>query len=242
MIFVAIAATSTPLCLVLYPPNAVGWRFRLMAIAARRPKAFGGRRAHQVGNVLYIGNGWAGALLIPALWRNGYAAATLLLVAGGVIYPSARRLRPPLAGAQAERLRLPRGVARRDDHSCRRPPRPRCGWSPPDRRGARCGLSLGCTGTVGALGSSETMDSSQFVRRLRSVSGNDQRGRLSLRPARGVTKGNLRPLRSAIGASVAPSFARLESAAERGEDVQFDGAVGKVEGEVGEPQATQRPR
>ena len=84
------------------------------------------------------------------------------------------------------------------------------------------------------------MDSSQFVRRLRSVSGNDQRGRLSLRPARGVTKGNLRPLRSAIGASVAPSFARLESAAERGEDVQFDGAVGKVEGEVGEPQATQR--
>ena len=88
-IFVAIAATSTPLCLVLKPPHAVGWQLvALWSIAAVgvAAKAFGGRRAHHVGNVLYIANGWAGALLLPALWGNGHVAASLLLVAGGVIY------------------------------------------------------------------------------------------------------------------------------------------------------------
>lgn len=85
-IFLAIAGTTTPLCLALGSPAwqlAVVWVIALVGVLA---KATGSRRGHHVGNVLYIANGWAGLLILPALWASGHVAATALLVTGGVIY------------------------------------------------------------------------------------------------------------------------------------------------------------
>lgn len=89
MIFVAIAGTSTPLCLTLGPASSAAWRLVVVwSIAAVGivSKATGSRRGNLVGNALYIANGWAGIAILPALWSRGYVSATVLLLAGGVVY------------------------------------------------------------------------------------------------------------------------------------------------------------
>lgn len=89
MIFVAIAGTCTPICLTLGPAGSAAWRLAAVwAIAAVgiATKAHGGHRGNVVGNVLYIVNGWAGLAILPALWTGGYVAATVLLLAGGIVY------------------------------------------------------------------------------------------------------------------------------------------------------------
>lgn len=88
-IFVAIAATSTPLCLTFEPASAAAWRLVVVwtiAAVGVTAKATGSRRGNNVGNVLYIANSWAGILILPALWSNGYVAATVLLIVGGLTY------------------------------------------------------------------------------------------------------------------------------------------------------------
>lgn len=105
-IFVAIAGTTTPLCLISSSPVwplAVVWAIAVVGVLA---KATGSRRGHHVGNVLYIANSWAGLLVLPALWASGHVVATALLLAGGLIYTGgafgfARRwptLRPSVFG------------------------------------------------------------------------------------------------------------------------------------------------
>lgn len=89
MIFVAIAATSTPVCLTLFSGGAAAWRLAAIwtiagiGIAA---KATGTRRGNLLGNALYIVNGWAGIIMLPALWSHGDVPATVLLISGGVVY------------------------------------------------------------------------------------------------------------------------------------------------------------
>lgn len=88
-IFVAIAATCTPLCLALEPRSSAGWRLTAVwgiAAVGVIAKATGGRRGHHVGNVLYMANSWAGVFILPAIWRSGHVLAVFLLAAGGVIY------------------------------------------------------------------------------------------------------------------------------------------------------------
>ena len=88
-IFVAIAATATPLCLSALPRGAAGpalvavWAMAAAGIVA---KVIGGARTHRLSNVAYIGNSWAGCAIVPALWSAGHVASTVLVMTGGVIY------------------------------------------------------------------------------------------------------------------------------------------------------------
>jgi len=87
-IFVAIAATTTPVCLAL-TPAIPWWRLGIvwtLAAAGVMAKLVGGRRGNSAGNALYIANGWVGALMVPALWVDDERAAVVLLVVGGLVY------------------------------------------------------------------------------------------------------------------------------------------------------------
>ena len=89
MIFVAIAGTSTPLCLDLEPSSSATWRLVFVwtiAAVGVAAKLSGCRRGDHVGNVLYIANGWAGVLILPPLWASGQVMATILIILGGVVY------------------------------------------------------------------------------------------------------------------------------------------------------------
>jgi hemolysin III len=89
MIFVAIAATSTPVCLTLFSAGSAAWRLAAIWTIAGIgvvAKASGTRRGNLLGNALYIVNGWAGVAMLPALWAHGDVTATVLLMVGGVVY------------------------------------------------------------------------------------------------------------------------------------------------------------
>lgn len=88
-IYAAIGGTFTPLCLL-----ALGTIGRIVLLAVvwgagvigATIKAVGWRHAHRVGAVLYLGLGWSGVLLIPALWRHSGVLPVALLFVGGVFY------------------------------------------------------------------------------------------------------------------------------------------------------------
>ena len=114
-IFAAIAGTYTPLCLALFPTTAaivtlaVVWSAALVGATI---KFANWQRAEPAATAMYVTNGWAGVVLIPALAGAGLVLPTVLLVLGGVIYTvGAARVRPSLADPQAERLLLSRGLA-----------------------------------------------------------------------------------------------------------------------------------
>lgn len=89
MIFAAIAGTCTPLCLILLDTRAAvvflvaTW---LAAAVGAIIKLVGYRRAAVVATAMYITNGWAGVVLLPALWERGALVSAALLMAGGAIY------------------------------------------------------------------------------------------------------------------------------------------------------------
>ena len=88
-IFVAIAATSTPLCLTFQPTSAAAWRLAAvwcLAAIGIVAKATGTRPGNHLGNVLYIVNSWAGMFILRALWSGGYVTETVLIITGGLIY------------------------------------------------------------------------------------------------------------------------------------------------------------
>ena len=88
-IYAAIAATCTPLCLVLYATGpavallVVIWTAALIGATVTLTHW---RRAALVSSGMYIANGWAGVLLVPALLDVRGVLPTALLVAGGLIY------------------------------------------------------------------------------------------------------------------------------------------------------------
>jgi len=88
-IFVAIAATSTPLCLTVGPASSTAWRLIVVwTIAALgiAAKLTGTRSGNHMGNALYIANGWAAIFILPPLWATGHVVATVLFIIGGLVY------------------------------------------------------------------------------------------------------------------------------------------------------------
>lgn len=89
VIFAAIGGTFTPLCLVAL---GTGWAIAMLvsvwsvAAVGAVIKIVEYRHADRIGVVLYIGTGWAGVLLMPALWGQMGFVPLSLLFAGGVVY------------------------------------------------------------------------------------------------------------------------------------------------------------
>jgi hemolysin III len=88
-IYAAIAGTFTPICLIVLPseravPLLVSiW---LGAAVGATMKIMGWRWAAGIANGLYVGLGWAGLLLVPAIWHRFGPEPVVLLFIGGVIY------------------------------------------------------------------------------------------------------------------------------------------------------------
>jgi hemolysin III len=88
-IFLAIAGTFSALALTslgTVPAVAVLILVWTAAAVGAGLKLFRFDRAHRTGVVLYVGMGWAGLALAPAVWHRGGPLTVGLLVAGGVVY------------------------------------------------------------------------------------------------------------------------------------------------------------
>jgi hemolysin III len=88
-IFAAIAGTFTALALsTLGTGTAVAMLIAIWASAATGAvvKLTRFHRADRIGSVMYVAIGWAGLVLVPAVWHQRGALAVGLLVAGGVMY------------------------------------------------------------------------------------------------------------------------------------------------------------
>ncbi len=89
MIYAAIAGTFTPLVLISLGTRpavvllGVVWG---MAAAGAILKLSGRQRVDSLATAMYIAIGWAGVLLVPALWGTAGPVPVLLVAAGGIIY------------------------------------------------------------------------------------------------------------------------------------------------------------
>jgi hemolysin III len=88
-IFAAIAGTFTALALSTLGTGAaiatliVIWAAAAMGAVVKLTQF---HRADRIGAVLYVAMGWAGLVLVPAVWHQRGALAVGLLVGGGVMY------------------------------------------------------------------------------------------------------------------------------------------------------------
>jgi hemolysin III len=88
MIFLLIAGTYTPFCLLVLHGTAaavelsVVWAGALAGIAVKLYRV----DLHVVSGFMYIGLGWVAAVSFPAIVRSLDVPGTVLLVAGGLIY------------------------------------------------------------------------------------------------------------------------------------------------------------
>ena len=88
-IFAAIAGTFTALALTtLGTGTAIAALIVIWAAAATGAvvKLTQFQRADRIGAVMYVAMGWAGLVLVPAVWHRRGALAVGLLLAGGVMY------------------------------------------------------------------------------------------------------------------------------------------------------------
>jgi hemolysin III len=88
-IFATIAGTCTPLSLLTFataPAVLVLTPTWTAAVVGATVKLAGWRRARPIGAALYIGIGWFGVVLVPALVARFGPVPAMLLLAGGVIY------------------------------------------------------------------------------------------------------------------------------------------------------------
>jgi hemolysin III len=89
MIFIFIAGTYTPFCVLLLEPRtamvmlAVIWGGALGGVAL---KTIWPHLPRWVGAPLYLALGWAAVAILPDILHNGGVADLVLLCAGGVIY------------------------------------------------------------------------------------------------------------------------------------------------------------
>jgi hemolysin III len=89
MIYVLIAGTYTPLCLLALPRSwgvpvlAVVWGGALAGVVV---KATGIERLTAVANALYLVLGWAALVILPILVTSLPPSALVLMVAGGLAY------------------------------------------------------------------------------------------------------------------------------------------------------------
>ena len=90
MIFLLIAGTYTPICLLALPPEwgiptlIVVWVVALAGVTIKMVKL--GAGADSAGSWLYIVLGWAGLLTAPLLITRMSGAQLILLAIGGVLY------------------------------------------------------------------------------------------------------------------------------------------------------------
>lgn len=89
MIYLLIAGTWAPICLLVLPPDE-GNRY-LFAVGTAAAigiglKLFGVHRFPRSSNSIYVAMGWAGLLALPAIAANIAPAALALLAAGGLAY------------------------------------------------------------------------------------------------------------------------------------------------------------
>lgn len=88
-IFAAIGGTFTAMALtVLHTPSAIVLLVVVWGVSAAGAvlKAAAIAVPDWVSAALYLATGWAGVLIVPALWRSGGAGPVLLLFVGGVAY------------------------------------------------------------------------------------------------------------------------------------------------------------
>jgi hemolysin III len=110
-IFAAIAGTSTPICLVAMPRPwgivlLIGLWTGAAAGALIKVFAFEWRHTAVLGNVLYLGLGWAGLAALPYLWSHSGMWTAICVLGGGVLYTigaigfamSRPRLKPAVFG------------------------------------------------------------------------------------------------------------------------------------------------
>ncbi|MDA3039686.1 MAG: hemolysin III family protein [Actinomycetota bacterium] len=89
MIFLLIAGTYTPMCLVALPRSqwlpllGVVWGLTVVGVVA---KVSGPRSMLRASNVLYVVIGWLTILALPTFIRTVSPAALALMIAGGVLY------------------------------------------------------------------------------------------------------------------------------------------------------------
>lgn len=88
-IFALIAGTCTALALTSLstgPAIAMLITIWLAAVLGAVFKLTSFERAHRYGPVLYVGMGWSGAALVPAMWQRGGVLPVVLLLGGGLFY------------------------------------------------------------------------------------------------------------------------------------------------------------
>jgi hemolysin III len=89
MIYLLIAGTYTPVCLLALPRSvglpllAVVWTASALGVVC---KLVGGPRLMHASSVLYLGIGWVAVAALPALVRHVDPQAMALLVVGGLLY------------------------------------------------------------------------------------------------------------------------------------------------------------
>lgn len=89
MIFVLIAGTYTPVCLVALPPRwwgpllAIVWTTTLVGIAL---KVWGTAQIMRISNALYVILGWLALVALPVFLRTVTRPALGLMILGGVLY------------------------------------------------------------------------------------------------------------------------------------------------------------
>jgi hemolysin III len=89
MIFIFIAGTYTPFCLLLLPPSkstillAIVWTG---AIAGVTLKVIWAHAPRWVSAPLYLALGWVAVAVLPDILRHGGVTALVLLAAGGIAY------------------------------------------------------------------------------------------------------------------------------------------------------------
>ena len=89
MIYLLIAGTYTPVCLVALPRSvgvpllAVIWTAAAIGVGC---KLLAGPRLMRLSSVLYLAMGWAALAALPSLVRHVEASALVLLVIGGLLY------------------------------------------------------------------------------------------------------------------------------------------------------------
>ena len=89
MIFIFIAGTYTPLCVLLLHPGKATLMLSLIWIGALGGVALKSIWPHLprwVGAPLYLALGWAAVAIMPDILHKGGVATVVLLAAGGVIY------------------------------------------------------------------------------------------------------------------------------------------------------------
>ena len=89
MIFIFIAGTYTPLCVLLLRPGKATLMLSLIWIGALGGVALKSIWPHLprwVGAPLYLALGWAAVVIMPDILHKGGVAAVVLLGVGGVIY------------------------------------------------------------------------------------------------------------------------------------------------------------